>query len=98
MAEPYNLTLVTGKTNILGVVQGANDLSGGWFGIFILFAFFIITVMAFKNSDIKNRIMAASYSTSGVAVLLRLMSLIDDTWLFGTFILSALFYLLSLWL
>ena len=97
MPEPYNLSELYTKTDIVGTTQAANNLAGGFLGIGILIMTFAILLVAFKNYEGKKALAASSFITTLVAIFLRLLTMIDDTWLFGSFLIAVIFFLLLMW-
>ncbi len=97
MAEPYNMTLLTGKDNLVGTIQGVNEISGGIFGMIFLLLFFIILFVAFKNYEFKRALAGSSLITSIVAMLFRLFSFVNDTMMFSFFLVTAIAFIWMMW-
>ena len=97
MAEPYNLTVISGQDSIYGLMTGANILSGYYIGYFTVILTFLISYVAFKKYDSEKAMAGASFITALIAVMLRVLTWIPDTWMFGTFILAGLSLIALRW-
>lgn len=88
----HNLTLIGNTTGILDLMQSVNiQLMGGYFGIAILFAVFVITFMGFvsRTGSTGQAFATSSFIVFAVAVPLRLTTLIPDVAVYGTLAMTA---------
>ena len=97
MPQPYNLSVLTDTNTIVGLAQGANTISAGILGVVILLSVFFVLFMAMKQYDFMRAIVASSFITTLVAIFLRLLGLITDTYLFGTILISAVVFIWLKW-
>lgn len=89
----YNLTsLASNATGILGFVQGVNDiLMLGWLGIMLLIGLTTIIFIAFVQTtgDASKSISATAFIAFGLAIFLKMISLIPNLALYITLIVAA---------
>ncbi len=81
MTLPYNLTLMGNSTGLLALVQLVNtELMKGWLGIMMLFMVAGISMIAFlaSTNDAGKSFAATGFISLGVALLLRVASLVSD--------------------
>lgn len=97
MPEPYNMTLLTDKTTVIGTIQGVNEIASGMLGIIFLLLFFIIMFVLFKNYEFKRALAGSTFLTSVVAMLMRVIGLINDTWMFSFFLITAIAFIWMMW-
>lgn len=99
MAEPYNLTTISGSETLFELVNNANLLSGGLIGSLTLITTFIITFLAFKSNGYQsNKAFAGSgFITALIGVFLRVMGMIPDRMMFGAFVLAGLGFVALRW-
>lgn len=88
MAELYNLTNITTSDNIYTLTKNVNELTGDWLGFFILICFFLILFAAYRGYSAAVRATTASFITTIIAMLFRVMELTGDL-IVLTFILIA---------
>jgi hypothetical protein len=99
MPAPYNLTQITEQNGLFGLMDGANTISGGQFGLFTLIVAFIVMVFAWTRGgyDTKSSFAAASFITALLAIFLRVLQWIPDQYMFGAFILAGISFVLLRW-
>ena len=97
MAEPYNLTGLSGQTGLYGFMTATNNLTDGLFGTLILVVIYIIMVVTWRNQDAKTSFAAASFITALLSIFLRLLQWIPDVTMFGTFIIAGVTFALLKW-
>lgn len=97
MAEPYNLTTMTGQNDLFGFMNAANTLTTGLFGNLILVTGFIIMVVAFRNYEPKQSFAAAGFLTALFSIFLRLLNWIPDTTMFICFMVAGVTFVLLRW-
>lgn len=76
----YNISNLTASNDYLTILQVTNnEISGGFLGIGLIFAFFIIFMMTFlsKGLPLKSSFAGASWVTMLISILFTLMELID---------------------
>lgn len=77
MAELYNLTNVSNSGNFFELTKNVNELTGSLWGSMVLFSFFIVLFVGLRG-DMKIKSAAASFSTTIVAILFRVMGFVGD--------------------
>lgn len=97
MAEPYNLTQMSGQNTLYGFMTGANAISDGYIGIMTVIVTFIIAFVWFKTFESKKAFAGASFITALIAMILRVLTWINDPVMFTTFILAAISLVLLRW-
>lgn len=89
----YNLTAIgDNTTGILTFTQSVNTiLLDGFLGILFLIGVSVVILMAFVHvtSDIKRSIVATSFISFTLALLLRAVNLVPDLAIFVTLIIAA---------
>lgn len=91
----YNMSLVN-ATNPVVLVKSISDVFfEGWLGTLILFALFIILLLAFYqfNGDIKGALVYCGFVMAIISVWFRLMSWINDLVVFLAWALYVIFLL-----
>ena len=90
--EPlYNLTNISNSGNILDFEQHINsELTGGLFGFFVLLSFLIVLFVAYKHERISLRFAAASFLTTILSFLFRIISLRNDLVVFVFVVITAI--------
>ena len=73
----YDLTFMESSRNLLTVVQGINDASGGLLGTLFIIILWIGLFMAFKKEESLTEWIISSFITSIVAILFVLIELIS---------------------
>jgi hypothetical protein len=86
----YNLTNVTNQNNMVGIYQVANQITGGWFGILILVAIWIIAFIALKSYRTNAAFSAASFLAAVCSIFLTLLGLLSEMGIYITATLLAL--------
>ena len=97
MPAPYNITPISGETNLYGFMTQTNALVDGFFGIGILAVSFLIFFVAFKKFETKRAFAGASFIVSLFATILRVLTWISDEIMFGTFLLAAISLIILRW-
>jgi Na+/H+ antiporter NhaB len=90
MPQPYNLTGLSSKNTLVSLLQESNTIAGGIIGGLILLAVFIISFIAFKDYEGKRAFAGASFLTALIAVFLRVLAMIPDSYMFTTFIIAGI--------
>jgi hypothetical protein len=93
MPEPYDLTNITNSNNFYELMVASNNLSEGLLGILILISIFILIYVLSSRFGARTAFATSSFLTAGFAILLRVMLLINDTFLFGSILLVAIAYI-----
>lgn len=80
MSNWYNFTNVTQSRNLLELAQAINELVNHWWGIGVLFSFFMVifVVMVSKRYPTRSALPAALAMTCFASLFLRTLSLIPD--------------------
>jgi len=89
----YNLTSISNVTDVLSFTQNVNtSLMEGWLGILLLIGISVIIFLSFYFStrEIKTSILATSFISFGLSVLLRATELVPNKVLFITLIAAGL--------
>lgn len=89
----FNGTVSGTQPYIIQVVQGANELSDGLLGTFILITIWLIVYYANRNGTTGEAIVSASWTTLIVALLLALVGIVNSVEL-GTCVALAVLSLL----
>ena len=85
----YNLSSISNVTDILSFTQNVNtQLMDGWFGSLLLISICVIVFISFYFStrEIKTSILATSFISFGLSILLRAVELVPNKVLFITLI------------
>lgn len=86
-------TLPTNYTqNITGMqvfAEYVNHVSDGWFFTAILFAIWFIVFIAFKAYSSSRAFAGTSFFAMVLAIMLRALGLISNTWMYLTILLTA---------
>lgn len=67
---PYNLDNFTNTTNLYEIANASNQVVNGLFALFILLSVFLIVFMALKRYDTKDALLASSFITTILTVLM----------------------------
>ncbi len=90
----YNLSIVGGNvTGMLGFTQSVNThIMNGWFGILLLVGLSLTVFLNFyfSTKEIKSSLLATTFISFGLSVLLRAMDLVPNKVLFITLIAAGL--------
>lgn len=84
----YNLT-ITGK-GFVPLMQTANRIVGNNLGIGLLIMYVVIAIVISKNYQSKRGFLGSMYFGLVLAVLFRMMGILSDTAMFGSFALFVL--------
>lgn len=76
----YNLTNVTVATNPYEIAKATNQLSEGYYGVFILSAFWFILFIGFKRGGFDTRIclLATNFISLIVSILLYFIEFVPQ--------------------
>lgn len=91
---PYNLTSLNDNTNIYRIATSANTLTDGLFGQLILIVLYVVLFMVFKKYDTSRAMLTTSYICAVAATFLRVMGWLSDQWMFATFIIAGIAFVL----
>jgi len=75
----YNTTFLNGTTEVTGVYEGVNAMTGGLYAGLILLSLFIICFIAMKRYDTDVAFLVTSFITSIAAVFFLVMEWISVT-------------------
>ncbi|MFW5889067.1 MAG: hypothetical protein ACOCUD_01670 [Bacillota bacterium] len=91
MAVPLPTNATTEITGIYSLFQYIqHDATGGMFFPMILFAVFIIMFIALKSYPTSRAAAGSSYLTMIMAIILRTLDLIQNSWMYVTIIITAI--------
>ena len=89
-----NTTPFTNTTGnfIIGIGTAINNESDGLFGLLILISFYIITFVSFSYNaqNLKGAFAGSTFIGVIIAILLRLLSWLNDTYLYAAIILAII--------
>jgi len=98
MAQPYNLTNISSSETLFELTKNANELTGGLMGNLIIVTVFIIAFIGFKSTWEGQRSFAgASFITALISIFVRILGMITDQVMFGTFLIAGISYVLLRW-
>lgn len=97
MPEPYNLTGFTGATDLVQLGSAANTTSSGMFGGLFVLAIFAVLFIMFKAYEDKRAFMGAAFITALITVLLRVIGWTTDVFMFGSFLIAAIAFIIMMW-
>jgi uncharacterized membrane protein YiaA len=89
--QPINIT------SFIDLFQWTNRVTGYYFGIGILIAVFFISFVLLKAFESKQAFVGCLFVTSIVAITLRLIDILNNTWAIGSIILCGLAILAIVW-
>ncbi len=89
--EPKNITSFT------DLAQWENRVTGYKFGIATLLLVFIVSFVSLKGFESSQALTGCLFFTMTVAIGLRIIDLLNNTWTIGTIILCAAVVLLISW-
>jgi fucose permease len=72
----YNLSNITNATNYMEIIEGVNQVSGGYYATFFLVALFLITFISLRRYDAKDVFLVSSFITCIVAILFKFANLV----------------------
>jgi uncharacterized membrane protein YiaA len=75
----YNLENVTNSTSLLGMFEGVNNISGGYFAIILLVAIAVVMIISLKHQDTKSVFVYVSSAMTLITVLFSTAGLIPIT-------------------
>ena len=79
----YNLTNLSSDNSILGLMQFANEITSGWFGMLVLLGVFVIAFVVMGGTqldDKKQPFAAATFITFILMLILRVSEvMVNDT-------------------
>ena len=90
----YNVSFMDNTTSFLQVAQGVNAQSDGLFSIMFLCVFFLLILMVFAHFDTKSVLLADSFITTIIAVLLFGAGMLEG-WFLGVVIAALVFSLIA---
>jgi len=73
----YNLSFASNATTLYDLSAGMNAASGGWLFGGLLFFFYLMFFISFRNQDIKTTLLADGFLTSVLAGFLLFADLIE---------------------
>lgn len=97
MVDVYDVTNLSATTGIYEYATQVNILTQGWFAIMLLFSFFLIINIIFRQYDTKVVALTATFSTAIIALMLFMLAWINMTTLLVTFALMAVSIIAQLW-
>jgi len=97
MAEPYNISLISGQNTLYGFMTGANTIADGYIGLFTVLLVFLISFVAFKKFEGKRAFAGASFLTALVAIILRVLTWVTDTTMFASIIIAGISLIFLRW-
>lgn len=97
MAEPYNLTGFQNINGYYDVTKAANDISGGVMSIYFLVGLFMILFIASIRYGYKQAFGFASFTIAFISILFRIMGLIPDHFMFGSFLIAGAALVILRW-
>jgi len=97
MPQPYNLTAIGESNNMVELFQATNAIASNAMGVLFMLALFVILFITFKQFETKKAFAGASFITSLAAIFLRILSLIPDAWMFGSFLISVIALVWLMW-
>ena len=89
MAVPYNLTNASNMGGAADLFVTANQLTGSLFGVLILLMWWFLVFMQLKNYSTKPALLVACFATTILALMLFLLSMIDQKVLIVSIVLTA---------
>ena len=72
-------------TNLVDWSVYANDLTGGYFGVFILVGLFVVSFAVGQQLGFKRSILGSTFLTFITSVILRSMGVLADMWVVLSF-------------
>ena len=60
LTAPYNLDAFNNATDFYGMTVASNDISGGYYGLFVVLITAFLIIVTMKNYDTKVVILASS--------------------------------------
>lgn len=75
----YNTNFLNGTTEVTGIYEGVNNMTGGLYAGLILLALFIICFIAMKRYDTDVAFLTTSFIVSVAAVFFLVMEWISVT-------------------
>lgn len=97
MTDIYNTTNLSVTTGIYEWATQVNILTEGWFALVLLFSFFVIINIIFRQYDTKVVALTATFSTVIIALMLFMIAWITMATLLVTFALLAVSIIAQLW-
>lgn len=97
MSQIYNLTNVTNADNLIQLTQGTNQMTGELYGLFVLIAFFIILFASYRGQMPIVRLVSASFITTVVAMLFRVINLTGDLVVISFVLITAVSYIVMMY-
>ena len=97
MVDIYDTTNLSATTGIYEWSTQVNILTQGWFAIVLLFSFFLIINIIFRQYDTKVVALTATFTTAIIALMLFMLAWINMTTLLVTFALMAVSIIAQLW-
>lgn len=82
---------------VVSMTQGVNTASGGWFGVGILLAAYIVLFFATLNWGVKMALASTTFVGVLLAMFFRLLEIVNDT-VFYACIVIAVIALIILWM
>lgn len=73
----YNLTFLDNQTNFTSIFIGVNNELDGILALLILVSVFIVMFISMKNYDSKVVLIASSFTTAIISILMTSLSLIS---------------------
>lgn len=73
----YNMTNVTESYNLYDTANAVNQLTGGYYAVFLLFVVFAISFISLKKAETEKAFIVASFITTIVGILLLFIGFID---------------------
>jgi len=67
-------------TSLIGWINYADDLTGGYFGVFVLVGLFVVSFAVGQQLGFKKSILGSAFISFIVSVLLRAIGVLADMW------------------
>jgi len=97
MVDVYDTTNLSSTKGIYEYATAVNSLTQGWFAILMLYSFFLIMNIIFRQYDTKAVALASGFLTAIVALFLLMISWITTTTFFITIAFLAISIIVQIW-
>ena len=97
MPQPYNLTNISGSSNLYDFMTEANVLADGYIGVFIVIVMWLILFMAFKKFETKIAFTTSSFIVALISILLKIMGWINTSYMTVPIIMVAIGFIWLTW-
>ena len=97
MVDPYNTTALSQTVGLYEWSTQVNILTEGWFAILLIFSFYLILNIVFRQYDTKAVALTSAFLTAVISLFLFMISWVSVTTFFVTVSVLAVSIIAQVW-